>query len=114
MKHTQQRNIKIVNELMGYCYNHGSDNVHIDIRKENEKIIIFIRAQILTLSKDALELLERSLNAQRCHEMEEYYWNLTGDNDSYSELVLVGMMIDEAHVTYVEGEYLEILLNRIP
>ncbi|GCD13060.1 hypothetical protein LGL55_24310 [Clostridium tagluense] len=114
MKHTHQRNIKIVNELMGYCYNHGSENIHIDINKENEKVIIFIKAQTLTISKEDLELLEISLNAQRCHEMEEYYWNLTGDNDSYSELTLVGMMIDEAHITYVDGEYLEILLTRIP
>ncbi|MGH4122253.1 MAG: hypothetical protein ACREV6_04920 [Clostridium sp.] len=114
MKHTHQRNIKIVNELMGYCYNHGSENVHIDISKEDEKVIIFIRAQISTISKEDLELLERSLTAQRCHEMEEYYWNLTGDSDSYSELTLVGMMIDEAHIIYVDGEYLEILLTRIP
>ena len=98
---------------MGYCYYHGSENVHIDISKENEKIIIFIKAQISTMSKEDLELLEISLNTQRCHEMEGYYWNLTGDNDTYSELTLVGMMIDEAHITYVHGEYLELLLTRI-
>ncbi|MBU3146817.1 hypothetical protein [Clostridium sp. CF012] len=114
MKHTHQRNIKIVNELMGYCYNHGSENVHIDINKENKKVVILIRAEIPTMSEEDLELLEKSLNTQRCHEMEEYYWNLTGDNDSYSELVLVGMMIDEAHITYVDGKYLELLLTRIP
>ena len=99
---------------MGYCYNHGSENIHIDINKENEKVVIFIKAKISSISKEDLELLERSLNAQRCHEMEEYYWNLTGDNESYSELTLVGMMIDEARITYVSGEYLEILLTRIP
>jgi hypothetical protein len=114
MKHTHQRNIKIVNELMGYCYNHGSENIHIDIKKEDKKIIIHIKAQLPTISTEDLELLERSLTAQRCHEMEEYYWNLTGDNDFYSELTLVGMMIDDAHITYVSGGYLDILLTRIP
>jgi hypothetical protein len=114
LKHTQQRNIKIVTELMGYCYNHGSENVHIDIKKQKEKVIIFIKAEISSITKDDLEFLERSLSAQRCHEMEEYYWNLTGDNDSYSELILVGMMIDKAHINYIDGEYLEILLTRIP
>ncbi|MBU3093787.1 hypothetical protein K2F40_16430 [Clostridium sp. CM028] len=114
MKHTDQRNIKIVTELMGYCYKHGSDNVHIDISKENKKIIIFIRAQLSFISKENLELLEESLTAPRCHEMEEYYWNLTGDSDTCTELTLVGMMIDESHINYVDGEYLEILLTRIP
>ncbi len=116
MKHINQRNIKIVTELMGYCYNHGSDNVHIDISKEHnsKKIIIFIRAQIPTLCKEDLETLEKLLHAPRCHEMEEYYWNLTGDNDIDSELTLVGMMIDEAHINFVDDEYLEILLTRIP
>ncbi|MGH4137831.1 hypothetical protein [Clostridium sp.] len=114
MRHTHQRNTKIVTELMGYCYNHGSENIHIDINKEKEKVVIFIKAKISSITKEDLELLDRSLNAQRCHEMEEYYWNLTGDNDSYSELILVGMMIDEAHINYINGEYLEILLTRIP
>jgi len=114
LKHTDQRNIKIVTELMGYCYKHGSDNVHIDINKENEKIIIFIRAQTSVITKKNLEHLETALNGPRCHEMEEYYWNLTGDNDTYTELSLVGMMIDEAHINYVDGEYLELLLTRIP
>lgn len=99
---------------MSYCYNHGSENVHIDINKQQEKVVILIRAQIPSISKEDLELLERSLSAQRCHEMEEYYWNLTGDNSSYSELTLVGMMIDEVHINYIDGDYLEIFLTRIP
>ena len=45
--------------------------------------------------------------------MEEYYWNLTGDNDTSTEVTLVGMMIDEAHINYINGEYLQILLTRI-
>ena len=99
---------------MNYCYKHGSDNVHIDIKKENKKIRIFIRAQISSISKEDLELLEKLLKSPRCHEMEEYYWNLIGDNDTDTELTIVGMMIDEAHITYVDGEYLEMLLTRIP
>jgi hypothetical protein len=99
---------------MNYCYNHGSYNVHIDINKKNKKIIIFIKAKLDFISEENLQLLEKSLNIPRCHEMEEYYWNLTGDNDTDTELTLVGMMIDEAHVNYVDNTYLEILLTRIP
>lgn len=114
MKHTNQRNIKIVTELLSYFYNHGSDNVHIDINKEDEKVIIFIKAHITFISSENLEFLKKSLNVQRLHEMEEYYWNLTGDNDTDTELTLVGMMIDEVNINYVAGEYLELTLTRIP
>lgn len=114
MKHTNQRNIKIVTELLSYLYNHNSDNVRIDINKEGKKIIIFIKAEITFISSENIEFLKKSLNVQRCHEMEEYYWNLTGDNDTDTELTLVGMMIDEAHINYVEGKYLELTLTRIP
>jgi hypothetical protein len=114
LKHANQRNIKIVTELLSYFYNLNSDNVHIDINKDGKKIIIFIKAQISFISSENLEFLKKSLNVQRCHEMEEYYWNLTGDNDTDTELTLVGMMIDEVHINYVEGEYLELTLTRIP
>jgi len=114
LKHTNQRNIKIVTELMNYCYKNGSYNVHLDINKKDKKIIIFVRAQITYISRENIELLEKSLNTPRLHEMEEYYWNLTGDTDTGTELALVGMMIDEATVNYVEGQYLEILLTRLP
>ena len=114
MKHTKQRNIKIVTELLNYCYNHGSQNIHIDINKENENILISIKAEIPSMSQDSLEILETSLNTPRLHEMEEYYWNLTGDTDTGSELLLVGMMINEATVTYTDDKYLNILVTRFP
>jgi thymidylate synthase len=114
LKHINQKTIKIVTELLNYCYHHGSDDLHIDINKENKKVIIFIKAHISFISTENLEFLKKSLNVQRLHEMEEYYWNLTGDNDTDTELSLVGMMIDEAHINYVDGEYLEITLTRIP
>ncbi len=99
---------------MSYCYSHGSYNVHIDINKKNKKIIIFIKAEINYISEENIEILKKSLNSPRLHEMEEYYWNLTGDTDTGSELTLVGMMIDEATVNYEDGKYLEILLTRLP
>jgi hypothetical protein len=99
---------------MSYCYHHGSFNIHIDVNKKNKQIIIFIRSEISYISNEDLDLLEKSLNTPRLHEMEEYYWNLTGDSDTGVELTLVGMMIDEAHVNYVDGKYLEILLTRYP
>jgi len=48
----------------------------------------------------------------RRQDIEEYYWALNGDNDSSSELSLVGMMTDSVDVNYTNG-VLKISLTRL-
>lgn len=111
MRHNNQRNIKIVSELMNFCYNNGGKNMTMDVKTEQNKTLIYIKSKIENLSKPTLESSKKLLNAPRCHEIEEYYWNLTGDDDTDSELTLVGMMTDETSITY-EDNILEIKVLR--
>lgn len=112
MKHLKQRNIKIVNELMSFFYRNGANKIHIDINSLEDKTEFFLSTEIENLDENTLSTVEKLLNSPRYHEMEEYYWNLTGDNDSASELSLVGMMTDEAEITYKDNLILEIRLVR--
>ncbi|WP_102399580.1 hypothetical protein [Haloimpatiens massiliensis] len=100
MKHNNQRNIKIVSELMNFCYNNGGKDMSIDVKTKEDRTLIYIKSKIENLSETTLEISKKLLNAPRCHEIEEYYWNLTGDDDTDSELTLVGMMTDETSITY--------------
>ncbi|WP_138207952.1 hypothetical protein [Haloimpatiens lingqiaonensis] len=111
MKHNNQRNIKIVSELMNFCYSNGGKNMTIDVKTEEDRTLIYIKSKIENLSEATLEISRKLLNAPRCHEIEEYYWNLTGDDDTDSELTLVGMMTDETCITY-EDNILEIKVVR--
>jgi len=48
----------------------------------------------------------------RRHDIEEYYWELTGDDDLDTELSLVGMMVDDVVIDYKNNKDLIINLKR--
>ena len=45
-------------------------------------------------------ILKDSLCVPRQHEIEEYYWNLIGENETGSQISLVGMMIDKCNISF--------------
>ncbi|MGL5149132.1 MAG: hypothetical protein ACRC7N_00985 [Clostridium sp.] len=102
MKFKIEKNLKIANELISYCYHFGSDDVSMDIRNTSESTKIHIKAKLESFSDDNLSDLISTLNVPRQHEVEQYYWHLSGESEFDSELSLVGMMIDEAKVSFEE------------
>lgn len=113
MKHIYQKNIKVIDELMSFCYKYGGQKIHIDVDYSDESFFIDVKSNNIKLSPDCLEIANRLLSAPRCHEMESYYWGLSGDDDTDTELTLVGMMSDEAHIDYnSETQELEIQIVR--
>jgi len=114
MKHITLRNIKLVDELMSFCYKYGAKKININIENTDNKVIIDLKAYIEHISEKTLEILNTLLSAPRCREMEEYYWNLSGNDDTDTELTLVGMMSDEAEINYnPDTKLLKITLKRI-
>ena len=101
------RLIKIIDEMLVFLYSHRTRNIKMEIKKENEYSEILFDAQLgEPIAPKRLDKIERLLSAPRQHEMEEYYWGLTGnDTTPSSELALVGMMIDE-HDTVYDAEKL--------
>ncbi|MBB6698752.1 hypothetical protein [Clostridium algidicarnis] len=113
MKHLMYRNTKIVNELMNYCYKHGSQNININVITNNQCTEFHIKAFDISLSEKDVFLLEKLLSAKRSHELEEHYWILAGDNDTDPELTLIGIMTDTSSVKYSKDNTLEIYLERL-
>lgn len=100
MNSEKQKNIKIANEILNFCYRHNSNHISLDIKNYDDKTIFNISSYIENLNEKYLEELRKLLSYPRYHEMEEYYWGLTGEVSADSELTLVGMMTDEAVVEY--------------
>jgi hypothetical protein len=111
MRHLNQRNIKIVDELLSFCYRQGCSTMNIQIDTVETETIITLCTKIERIIPEELEYIRQSLNTPRYHEMEEYYWSLTGDDENNAELSLVGMMTDEAVVNYT-APVLEVILKR--
>lgn len=100
--------IKLMNELTGFVLKRGGRKIDISFSVENDHIEIAVEAKIENLKKEDLEALE-GLNTPRQSEVEDYYWELIGENDNYQELTLVGMIIDKAEYSY-QDDLLEISL----
>ncbi|UFH65165.1 hypothetical protein KQH81_00950 [Clostridium cadaveris] len=102
MTHDRQKNIRILDELTSYCYLKGAEHISINLDVDNDLITFTLKCYVPNITKNDIDYLETSLNVPRCHEMEEYYWELTGDTEGENELSLVGMMIDSVDIILEE------------
>lgn len=111
MKHVRQRNTRIAEELILLAYRYGAKDINLKIKNKESTTIIIIEASEINIEKSKLELINELLNVPRCSEMEEYYWNLTGESDMDCELSLIGVMTDYVK-TKLEDNILRIELYR--
>ncbi|WP_425447588.1 hypothetical protein [Dethiothermospora halolimnae] len=111
MKHEIRRVSKILDELITFCFVHGTDDLDISINKRDDHFKIHIDANTIDCSDKRVKKLKELLDIPRQSEYEEYYWELTGESDCDTELSLVGSMVDKAKVVF-HGDALEITLYR--
>jgi hypothetical protein len=103
MRHETKKISRIVDELTTLFLKKDTNEVDFKIKKEPDQTVIEI-IDYRTHFEDAyIEQLRETLNIQRQWEIEEYYWQLTGETDYDEELCLVGVMIDEAIVEKRDG-----------
>lgn len=103
MKHINQRNMRIINEIMMYCLSIGCTNIDVNFSKQTDRVIISLTSEIEDLSKEVIDRMYNLLSTPRKPEIEEYYWLLNGGDDTDSELSLVGMMTDEISIHYTHN-----------
>lgn len=102
MKHLRQRNICLLSEFTSYLVNIGCDDIHIDFKTKEDAITINFNSRNSNLTEKNITKLTTLLNTPRREDIEEYYWELNGNENFYSELTLIGMMIDEVEVSYID------------
>lgn len=112
MKHLRQRNISLLSEFTSYLVNIGCDDIHIDFKTKENAITINFTSKNSNLTEKNITKLTALLNTPRREDIEEYYWELNGNENFYSELALIGMMIDEAEVSYID-DILKVSLIRL-
>ena len=99
MKHESKKIAKIVDEMLTYfLFNY---NARSEIRVEpavGEYRITFTCTGV-DMSDEEFAALSNRLVVDRQPELEDYYWQLTGELDDSSEMSLVGMMCDSIDVT---------------
>lgn len=98
MKHNKKRVSKIVDELIVYLFSIGASNINVNILEEKDFYKIRISSNYRDKDMEKIDNLKKYLSCEKQEEMEEYYWELTGECDIDTELTLVGMMTDKCEI----------------
>lgn len=112
MKLRYEKNVRVLSDLLGYCHLIGSNDFATHLVLEPTRSIIEVRCKVRLLPQERLDELNKYLSIPRQHEVEQYYWNISGEEEIDSELSLAGMMVDTVDICY-DGEELTILCQRL-
>ena len=107
-----EKNLKIITELMSFCYHFSAKDITVNIKTIDNTSNIVLDAIIKDFPKDDYDNLIQALIIPRQHEVEQYYWHLGGESEFDCELSLVGMMVDNTNIKY-ENDRLHIELQRL-
>jgi len=111
MKNNLEIALKISSDLMTYCHHHGATEYETKISEGDDSILYIIHAHPVSMSDEQLSDLTKRLSAPRQRDVENDYWELIGESEDFSELMLVGMSCDEANIIY-DGSNLTFTLKR--
>ncbi len=117
MKETKKA-VKIISELMTYYFANRATSFKIDFNRnkiENNHIefVIKIRGKLAGISNEEINNLRKSLNIKREVQVEEYYWELAGEDNQGQEMDLVGMLTDKGLVEYDNEELIITLWRQV-
>ena len=100
---------RIMDELLMFQFNAGATDIRININKMEDGFLVHFESDIRDNVQDSVDLLERCLKSGRNEAMEEYFWELAGDDEGSdsAELQLIGHMVDDAYVK-LNGNHLRI------
>lgn len=107
MKLRYEINIRLQSHLLGYCHLLGATEFDTHIALERDRSIIDVRCKVKNLPQSRLDELNEQMSIPRRHEVEQYYWNISGEEAIDDELSIAGLMTDEAVITY-DGDELSI------
>lgn len=117
MVHEEKKIGKIVEELTMFFFTIGADRMESGIERDGDNVKIRFRSNYLPENEDAIHSLEKCLNEPKNEGIEDIYWELAGSGDpgESSQLLLVGVMVDQYDIVKYENEvevtlYKELLL----
>ena len=111
MQNEVKKITKLVDEVTSLLMRSGSNDISVYIKRNSELSTITIIDYNSTYPDDEIASLYDVLNIQRQYEVEEFYWELMGDDSHEDELFLVGSMVDKATVNKI-GNDLHIVMYR--
>ena len=100
-----EKSMRILSDLVAHCHWLGAEEFQMYMTHDEEENIssVTVSCPMPHPGDEVLGELRRKLQSHRQREVEQNYWELSGESEMSGELSLVGMMIDDAKVGYKEG-----------
>lgn len=98
MHHEIKKCTFIMTEIMTFLMANGAREVDCKFKAEKDGLYFTFTHYNCDYDDEFIEKLQYNLDTQRQYEVEGYYWQLCGEDESGDELYLVGSMVDEAKV----------------
>ena len=102
MQNEVKKITRLVDEVTSLLMRSGSNDINVRIKRDSELSTITIIDYNSAYPDDEI---------QRQCEVEEFYWELMGDDSHEDELFLVGSMVDKATVNKIDKD-LHIVMYR--
>lgn len=113
MQHEVKKVTLIINELITMMLLNGAEEIDVNIKRKDDNSDITLIHRGCHYSEKFIEGMRYNLNTQRQAEVEGYYWQLVGDDETSEELHLVGAMIDSAEVELHQNDlFIHILRHK--
>lgn len=105
MTHEEKKTAKIVEELTMFFFALEATYIDARIEREEHRATVKIEADYNPAYADRITNLDSYLNGKKNDGMGDIYWELAGSGDpgETSQLLLVGMMIDQADIRITEN-----------
>lgn len=115
MTHGEKKIAKIIEELTMFFFTVEADNIQSGIERHDNHVKITFQANYNPECHERVLALEKYLNEPKNEGMEDFYWELAGSGDpgESSQLLLIGMMIDNAEIIIGEEEVSLVLYKDI-
>ena len=113
MLHEEKKLAKIVEELTVFFFGIGGNDMSSSIKRVGQTAIISFKSNYAPHFSEKLDSMKECLEGQKNDGMEDIYWELVGSGDpgEGSQLLLIGMMVDEA-IIEKQDDYVLIQLVR--
>ena len=105
MLHDEKKITKIIEELTIFFFGIGGDDITSNIKKVGNEAIITFKSSYDKEFEYKINYMSNFLKNQRNEVIEDIYWELAGSGDpgETSQLLLIGMMLDEVSVVNEDG-----------
>ena len=114
MKNETKKINLIVDEITSLLMGKGAIELSVRIKTSDENTLIKIVEYDSQLDDEFIEKMQENFDIPRQYEVEDYFWQLSSDNEMNEDMYLIGTMVDSGTVTKAEDGnlYIEVLRNK--